>query len=305
MAPFSETYLKLSESLPDFSYSAPGYPDAPPFVPYRIQFYYRRRNRNTETFFHNRYILACLLAGKAQIEVNKYLYKLKPGQLYLVFPGESHRILSGPEEGSSVLFCSFYLRDERHSLETLRDSVLNADGEIKRILLRTLRDFLAHYPERNREINTVSYLLGELLERLRVKNSPAPPETFLKTNYSDAGSELYKKISRYIVENPHRKITIAELSRKLGVSASHLRRSFRKQIGKSLGAFLRSRRMMFAAGLLRSSDRNISQIASQCGYTSAAAFSRAFKREERHFSPRDFRKKIRTAPEEEFPLPSK
>ena len=94
-------------------------------------------------------------------------------------------------------------------------------------------------------------------------------------------------------ENPHRKITIAELSRRLGVSASNLRRCFKRQIGKSLGKYLRSRRMMFAAGLLRSSGQNISQIAALCGYRSAAAFSRAFKREETRYSPSEFRKKIR------------
>ncbi len=293
MKSFSEKCLKAAESLPDFAYSSPGFPDFPPFLPYRIQFYYRRRNRDTNTFFHNRYILACLLAGNARLEVNKRLRSLKPFQLYLVFPGESHRILSEKDGGSSMLFCSFYLRDEEKTMEVLRGTVLETDAGIRNLLLRALRDFLAHYPERNREINTTPYLLGELLEHLRVKNLPAPPETFRKADYADGGSELYRKISQYIVENPHRKITIAELSRRLGVSASNLRRCFKKQIGKSLGRYLRSRRMMFAAGLLRSSDQNISQIAALCGYSSAAAFSRAFKREETRYSPSEFRSRIR------------
>ncbi len=293
MKSFSEKCLKAAESLPDFAYSVPGFPDFPPFMPYRIQFYYRRRNRDTNTFFHNRYILACLLAGNARLEINKRLCSLKPLQLYLVFPGESHRILSGQDEGSSMLFCSFHLHDEQKAMDVLRGTILESDAGIRRLLLCALRDFLIHYPEGNREINTTPYLLGELLERLRVKNCPAPPETFRKTNYSDEGSELYRKISRYIVENPHRKITIAELSRRLGVSASNLRRCFKRQIGKSLGKYLRSRRMMFAAGLLRSSGQNISQIAALCGYRSAAAFSRAFKREETRYSPSEFRKKIR------------
>ena len=290
----------MGGELPDFAASTPGIPEQLPFLPYHIQFFYHSRDLNSGTFLHERYILIHLLKGSMRIIVDKQPFDLKTGQLFLIFPGKSHQLIRNHEE-SSALFASFHVKDDRRQLASLNGCVLTMDYGMKQQLARTVECFMKYYRNQGDEINLVTYRFGEFLERLRLRNSSRLPSSFRKVNYSDSGSELFRKISQYVVEHPCRRISIEELSKILNVSCSHLRRCFRKHYGMSLGFYLRTRRMNYAVGLLRSSDMNIAQIASLCGYESASAFSRAFKREEKLHPPHEYRKLVRHSESEPIP----
>lgn len=288
-----EKWCETQTLLPKFSDAYPGFPDSPPFIPYRMQFYSRIFAEETGVFLHDKYILVFLLEGDLRLEINKAPAFLQAGKLFLIFPGESHRFIPLGERQSVTVLASFDLYDDGRKLASMRGTILEMGAALQAKLLRVIRDYLGCYPQGNLEIATPAYLFADFLEHLRIKNSAAVPETFRFANYSNEGSEIFHKVSQYVVKNLHRKITIEQLSRSIGISASHLRRCFREQVGKSLGAYLRSRRMTFASGLLRSSNMNISQIATHCGYGSAASFSRAFKREAQDQSPLLYRKEIR------------
>ena len=289
---WEKRFHDFAGSLPDFGFSYPGVPVQCPFIPYGILFYHRSLTTNSPIFLHERYILAYLLEGSVQIQVDKQTFHLTPGQAFVIFPGEIHRLVRD-NGGNSLLMASFHLIDERKMLAPLKGTVLEMDSIMKKILFKAVEIFFDCLQKETRYVYLICYHFGDFLERLRIRNAPVFPETFSMTDYYEHGGELFRKISQYIVENPHRRITIEELSRKLNVSASHLRRSFRALLGVSLGRYLRFCRMHLAVGLLRSSDMNIAQIAARCGYDSVSAFSRAFKREEKHYAPLAYRRQIR------------
>jgi AraC-like DNA-binding protein len=83
-------------------------------------------------------------------------------------------------------------------------------------------------------------------------------------------------------------IDIAALARQSHISVATLQRRFRSLFGISPGEFLSQLRISRACRQLRSSSLNITQIALECGYESAAAFSRAFRRQ-MGTTPRAFR----------------
>ena len=72
--------------------------------------------------------------------------------------------------------------------------------------------------------------------------------------------------------------TIDDLARDVGLSRSVLAERFNDMVGIPPIQYLAKWRMQIAVGMLGRGDMNIASIAAQTGYSSEAAFSRAFKR---------------------------
>jgi AraC-like DNA-binding protein len=72
--------------------------------------------------------------------------------------------------------------------------------------------------------------------------------------------------------------TVDELAKIAGLSRSVFAERFVRLIGKPPMQYLIEWRMQIAIGLLSNSEHSLSQVASQVGYESGAAFSRAFKK---------------------------
>jgi AraC-like DNA-binding protein len=70
-----------------------------------------------------------------------------------------------------------------------------------------------------------------------------------------------------------------ELARQVGASKSVLARRFELFLGQPPLTYLTAWRLQLAARLLQTSRKPIGEIAAEVGYTSQAAFNRAFKRE--------------------------
>jgi len=95
---------------------------------------------------------------------------------------------------------------------------------------------------------------------------------------------------KLIHDNGHYNFTIEELARTANMSPSTFKRAFKRYMNSSPGDWLRQRRMARAKTLLTSSDKNISDIAFELGYSDTASFSKAFKIAT-DFYPTDFIKK--------------
>ncbi|MFS1537948.1 MAG: helix-turn-helix domain-containing protein [Candidatus Phlomobacter fragariae] len=83
-------------------------------------------------------------------------------------------------------------------------------------------------------------------------------------------------------------IKIDTIANKSGYSKWHLQRIFKQLKGCTLGAYVRKRRLLEAAKLLREDKFSILDIALQYGFSSQATFTRIFKK---HFNttPAKFR----------------
>ena len=129
----------------------------------------------------------------------------------------------------------------------------------------------------------LSVKLLELLLALSVwEGEPRPGGT-------PAQTRLVGEAEALLQDRPEERWTLARLSQRLGASPSLLQGSFRAVYGMSPGAFLRARRMRYAAELLRRSDESVLAIAGQLGYDNASKFARAF-RQVMGVSPSDYRR---------------
>jgi AraC-like DNA-binding protein len=83
-------------------------------------------------------------------------------------------------------------------------------------------------------------------------------------------------------EQPARTWTLPTLAKEAGASRSALADRFTRLVGQPPMAYLTQWRMQLAARLLTDGARKVSAVASEVGYDSEAAFSRAFKRAAGH-----------------------
>lgn len=81
-----------------------------------------------------------------------------------------------------------------------------------------------------------------------------------------------------IHQQPFHPWTIAQLCSRSGLSKTVLSEKFTALIGSSPIEYLLVWRLQMAAGWLKEPDMTIERVAERCGYESAAAFSKAFKR---------------------------
>jgi AraC family transcriptional regulator len=107
-----------------------------------------------------------------------------------------------------------------------------------------------------------------------------------------ANSEYAQRIDRvidHLRRNLHRPVKLGELAGVACFSEFHFHRIFSAVCGETLNSFTNRLRLEKAARLLRYSGRSLTEIAFDCGFSSSATFSRAF-RSGYETSPSQFRK---------------
>ncbi|MBD7938289.1 helix-turn-helix transcriptional regulator [Cytobacillus sp. Sa5YUA1] len=90
-------------------------------------------------------------------------------------------------------------------------------------------------------------------------------------------SETTQKTIYFIETHLLEKIQLDDLTRNVGYSKFHLLRVFKQETGRTIGEYIRFRRLALAVSLLIESDESILSIAFLLHFQSQEAFTRAFK----------------------------
>ncbi len=88
-------------------------------------------------------------------------------------------------------------------------------------------------------------------------------------------NEVGAMVARSLSEKPNRE----SVARRMGMSGAHFGKSFRREAGVTYREFVRRIRVGQAQRLLLTPGKTVAQVANEVGYTTTAAFSRAFERE--------------------------
>ena len=96
-------------------------------------------------------------------------------------------------------------------------------------------------------------------------------------------------------------LDIEWLARSVNLSRAHFIRSFRETFGETPHRYLQRRRLERAMALLRETDRSVTDICLDVGFSSLGTFSRTF-REVLGESPREYRRRTQAAAQQASPL---
>ncbi len=196
---------------------------------------------------------------------------LLPGEALLVKPYLQRSV---PETGANLdrLIVSFEAEGDEEYLPAtpVTEVTERAQTHIARMVSAYRRD------------DTLGALFELVLLLRELGRSPQQREI---PRISAAVNLVLNRINQELI----RPVSIKILAETAGLSASHLRRRFREEVGISLGEYLAERRLSGAKMLLEETELPVGEIARRCGYDSIYAFSRFF-RKEAGLSPRAYRR---------------
>ena len=94
---------------------------------------------------------------------------------------------------------------------------------------------------------------------------------------------------KYLVEHLDRRITLQALSQTFSFPLTSMKKCFKEVYGTTINSYLQSYRIHTAAGLLRETRLDVTEIAGKVGYQNASKFSEVFRQYTGH-TPTEYRK---------------
>lgn len=239
-------------------------------------FYYDKTSGthgNISHHYHDSHEIYFLAEGRCNYLIDGTVYEIQTGDVVFIPEGTIHKTNYPDKKHSRRLInCSsvFLPPSVTEQLDLLcgvyRDPHLAA--EAKRIFSRIEEEYaIADIHSRD----AIKCYTGELLLLLfRSKN---------KLDKERGAQSVAQRAVRYVGENYRSEIKLTDLARAYSVSAEHLSRSFKKEIGLGFNEYLTLLRLKRAEYMLKNEPgKSVSEIAFLCGFNDSNYFSDKFKR---------------------------
>ncbi len=121
------------------------------------------------------------------------------------------------------------------------------------------------------------YLKLKCQELLLFLSMTGPSEDAVFGSFHSEQAEIVRRIHDALTSDLRKRYTIEELSRQYLINTAALKSVFKSVYGMPVASYMKQYRIRKAAELLRSTDKSVSEIASEVGYESQSKFSAAFK----------------------------
>ena len=145
------------------------------------------------------------------------------------------------------------------------------------------------------KVKELKLRVRKLIEQRKKLREQFSTSAFLESNtasVADVDREFLAKTVRLIEKSFHdENFKVSELATSLNMSTSQFNRKLHGLAGQSPVQFIISVRLQRASSLLKTSDKTISEIAYEVGYSDQAYFSRVFKKEF-GISPSEFKNSL-------------
>lgn len=248
--------------------------------------------RPYEEHRHTAFELSLICAGKGTYRAGTQSYCFQPGDVFLFSSNEPHcivevlggtaldimnlqfepRFLWSPE---NLLFQVhypdiFFNRNEKYSHLLASSSapgngIANGLRAIEQEFLKSETDYKL----------MVKLQILELLVRIRRTYTDCFTESIRPVNASYL-TQMEHALD-YVDRNLTGELQLENVAKEAAMSPAYFSSLFKKLNGMTLWEYVQSRRIELAADQLVSSDKNVSEIAMECGYNSISNFNRSFK----------------------------
>ncbi|RXZ82407.1 AraC family transcriptional regulator [Paenibacillaceae bacterium] len=244
-----------------------------------LDFYnYIRHEAHTSIDFHRHtgYEIVYYQSGRGTTTLGKATYRYQAGTFTVIapeLPHDEHR-----HTDTELMFVGF---DYSNAPVPLRTGLYSdsPDGAVGRLLKRMGTEIAgkaSYY-----DIKLDCLLTETIVEIGRLTNSPAAPEPEEKLIYAQ----------NYFQQYYADQIDLAGLARTLGYSYDYFRHLFKAQTGYSPMQYIVDQRMKRARQLLSTTDKSVTTVALECGFSNAPQFCMLFKKQHGQ-SPGNYRKHV-------------
>ena len=235
------------------------------------------------------YLIHYIISGKGFYKIGKRTYELQAGDSFLVYPNTEVVYYAAETDPWEYAWVGFTGSDASMILKA-------TDFSPEKPIIRETphgsyihRQILHIYDARGNEFEHAVEMTGRLYTMLAMFLHGASHTT----EQNSANSYVQKGIE-YISSNYSYAITVEDIADYVGVSRSHLFRSFESVLGQSPKEYLTDFRMKQACYLLEHSSLSITAIANSLGFDNSLYFSKTFHKQ-KQMSPKEYRTHSRTS----------
>lgn len=229
------------------------------------------------------YLIHHIISGKGFYQVGGKTYELHEGDTFLVYPQTEIAYYADTDDPWEYAWVGFNGSDAAIILKATdfsESSPVLPTSELKDSIKKHL---LGIYDARGNSFVDSVEMTGRLYCTLALfmKNSNSTEQL------NTAGNYVQTAIS-YISANYSYPITVEDIAGYVGVSRSHLFRSFETVLQKSPKEYLTAFRIKQASYLLEHSSLSVAAVANSVGFDNGLYFSKTFRKAV-GMAPRDFR----------------
>lgn len=208
---------------------------------------------------------------------------VKKGDVLINRFGETHKIVSGPQEGLRYYYMGFQIDQKRMEAELVPVSdffegsglsVAHGQFHLAEPFHRLLNEF---YSSNLYSYKVAEGLISEILIYTFRCFCQGPSRLYRPPTKENASSTVYM-IIQYIDSNVAQISHVREVAEALGYSGSYLSHLFKEKTGMTLQSYLAQRKIERSVELMKSGCYSWTQIALELHYETPQAFSRAFRR---------------------------
>lgn len=234
---------------------------------------------------HHHYILYLIASGSGKHEIDLNEYEINGNQAFFISSGQLHQCFASDVLGYFIQFdLDFY-----HSIRTpfklfdfpffhtaLLESCLELGENYDKIQNLVSQMFLEFEAKDNLgKWNILRYQLEILLiELTRIKQQQNTSNAHILVPNNEKLRKLEFLIEKYFVE--HKDVNF--YANQLHISSRHLNSIISLQTGKSISEMIQNRILIESKRLLLHSEKTVSEIAFELGFSDKAYFHRFFKK---------------------------
>lgn len=227
------------------------------------------------------YELTIVTEGSGTVYTGEIPTAVSRGDIYFSYPCDAHAITSDAENPLKFDFFSFQAKDPS-LIKTLEAAVEQRPGADKRLIRddriaslvsNAIAEFCSLEKDSTPLLEAIFHQLITYLLRDLASLVPDKPPT-----HFSAAETLCFRLMNYIDTHLYSLENLNELAEITGYHYSHLSGLFHKTTGTTLFGYCQSKRLEAARVMLRDEKRSIREVADILGYSTAYAFSKAYRK---------------------------
>jgi len=237
----------------------------------------------------NNYVIHVVIDGEGVLEFDGQKRRIGKDQSFILFPGETTTYWADRTNPWYYCWIGFHgdMADKIvESMGFTRDNPIvdvHNSKEAEDIIRQMLGTKELELDGQLRRYACMMTLFSELIEVVSRENRDEPPLQIIS----------YAEYAERFINNHYReKIRIQDLAQHIGISRSYLVKLMKQETGMSPQEYLIATRMKRASEFLIRTNDSIRNVADECGYDDALAFSKVFKAKF-GINPSDYRLKYR------------
>lgn len=239
----------------------------------KIYISHTTHSHDFKSHFHGKIELTYCFSGEQKIKIGDSIYTLKGGDAAVIFPNVVHEYIKVEGDTSERTECISVISSTDFYTGILPE-IMTMRPQSPVIKSRNIAGNAKLAFEKILTVKTEAELVGWTMIAL---SSVMEKAELIPVKETD-DFKLAPSLVSYIDGNFTKPLTIKFLAKEFGYSASYIAHIFYDQLKIPFRTYLGNVRSEYAAMLIASTGKSLTEIAYECGYENLNTFCRCFKR---------------------------